>query len=115
MELKDAQFSCTFPAQLCKSLMLNGAGEGNRTLVIITKAHFQGNALNVAWVSAEIPLPGTIFLGGFRTGHHCLPLRAALQSSGSAGQNSDARSCDVGEFANREHYSLTDPWQITQA
>jgi hypothetical protein len=31
--LKKSQFSCTFPAQLCKLLKLNGAGEGNRTLV----------------------------------------------------------------------------------
>ena len=33
MILSGAEFSCTFPAQRCKSLMLNGAGEGNRTLV----------------------------------------------------------------------------------
>ena len=33
MNLKKEEFSCTFPAQRCKSLMLNGAGEGNRTLV----------------------------------------------------------------------------------
>jgi hypothetical protein len=31
--LKKHQFSCTLPAQLCKLLKLNGAGEGNRTLV----------------------------------------------------------------------------------
>jgi hypothetical protein len=35
MILKGVSFSCTFPAQRCKSLMLNGAGEGNRTLVEI--------------------------------------------------------------------------------
>ena len=52
---------CTFTALLRKSLIISGAGEGNRTLVIITKAHSQGNALFSAWYSAEIPLPGTIF------------------------------------------------------
>jgi hypothetical protein len=26
---------CTFTALICKSLIINGAGEGNRTLVII--------------------------------------------------------------------------------
>ena len=40
---------------------MNGAGEGNRTLVIITKAHFEGNGPFSAWASADIPLPGTIF------------------------------------------------------
>jgi hypothetical protein len=39
----------------------SGAGEGNRTFVMITQAHFEGNALFSAWGSAEIPLPGTIF------------------------------------------------------
>src|ERR1044071_7630479 len=38
MELKNRTFSCTFPAQRCKSLIINGAGEGNRTLVFITDA-----------------------------------------------------------------------------
>jgi hypothetical protein len=33
IDLKGSFFSCTFPAQRCKSLMINGAGEGNRTLV----------------------------------------------------------------------------------
>jgi hypothetical protein len=33
--LKNSKFSCTFPAQLCKLLKLNGAGEGNRTLVSV--------------------------------------------------------------------------------
>jgi len=33
MILRIKNASCTFPAQRCKSLMLNGAGEGNRTLV----------------------------------------------------------------------------------
>jgi hypothetical protein len=33
--LKNSEFSCTFPAQLCKLLIANGAGEGNRTLVFI--------------------------------------------------------------------------------
>ena len=31
MILSLEKFSCTFPAQRCKSLMLNGAGEWNRT------------------------------------------------------------------------------------
>jgi hypothetical protein len=31
--LKSHQSSSTFPAQLCKSLIIGGAGEGNRTLV----------------------------------------------------------------------------------
>ena len=70
--------------------MENGAREGNRTLVI-TKVHFQGNALFSVTYSAEILLPGTIFLGGFRTRGYYLPLGVARQSSGSAGQNSDAR------------------------
>src|SRR6185503_11111149 len=34
-DLEELKFSCTFPAQLCKSLVLNGAGEGNRTLVSV--------------------------------------------------------------------------------
>lgn len=54
---------------------------------------------------AEIPLWSSIFPGGFRTGHHDLPLRVARQSSGSAGQNGEARSGAVVEFAGREHYS----------
>jgi hypothetical protein len=33
MDLKQSEFSCTFPAQRCKSLIISGAGEGNRTLV----------------------------------------------------------------------------------
>jgi len=41
--------------------------------------------------------------------------RPGLVRKRCSGRNGDARSCDVGEFANREHYSLTDPWQITQA
>src|SRR5262245_37555496 len=38
MNLKERKSSCTFPALTCKSLIINGAGEGNRTLVIITNA-----------------------------------------------------------------------------
>jgi hypothetical protein len=57
-----------------------GAGEGNRTLVIITKAD---------------PRKCAIFSLGFRrnyaTGHHCLELGVTRQSSGSAGQNGDGR------------------------
>jgi len=37
--LKEFQFSgitCTLLALICKCLIINGAGEGNRTLVIIT-------------------------------------------------------------------------------
>ena len=35
IDLKNPSVSCTFPAQLCKLLIINGAGEGNRTLVYI--------------------------------------------------------------------------------
>ena len=37
-EGKAPTFTCTLLAHLRKCLILNGAGEGNRTLVIITKA-----------------------------------------------------------------------------
>ncbi len=30
-----AEISCTFPALLLKSLIINGAGQGNRTLVVV--------------------------------------------------------------------------------
>jgi hypothetical protein len=42
-ELAKSKSSCTFPAQLCKCLIINGAGEGNRTLVFITKVDSLGN------------------------------------------------------------------------
>ena len=42
---KTRSLYCTFTAPIRKCLIISGAGEGNRTLVIITKAHFQGNAL----------------------------------------------------------------------
>jgi hypothetical protein len=38
INLKILQCSCTLPAQLCKLLKLNGAGDGNRTLVSIPHA-----------------------------------------------------------------------------
>ena len=38
-------FYCTFTALLRKSLITNGAGEGNRTLVIITNAKLRANPM----------------------------------------------------------------------
>jgi len=35
----------TFTAPIRKCLIMNGAGEGNRSLVMIAKVYFQGNAL----------------------------------------------------------------------
>ena len=51
--------TCTLLAHLRKCLIINGAGEGNRTLVIITKAPSRGKSLFSVWYSAEITRPGT--------------------------------------------------------
>ena len=40
MELRNLEFSCTFPVQRCKSLIINVAGEWNRTLVTVPDAKY---------------------------------------------------------------------------
>ena len=49
-------FTCTLLALIRKSLIDSGAGEGNRTLVIITKADYCRNP-QVAWGNSNIKRP----------------------------------------------------------
>jgi Putative collagen-binding domain of a collagenase len=51
-------FTCTLLAHLRKCLIKNGAGEGNRTLVIITRASSCANPSDYFWEPGEMPRVG---------------------------------------------------------
>jgi transposase InsO family protein len=85
--LKTKLVYCTFTALIRKSLIINGAGEGNRTLVIITKSRLARNLLIRAQKEAKCRHSGPLIYLSANSSHklsgHLQPTRRILCQTGS--------------------------------